>query len=264
MSSLGGMASILLFFGRILAEFFINIKFLSIFVNKLYRVSTQEDKDDIKDEKLEIEHEKIELNESSLMKIQSVNDRNKIDMEIEIQQINGKKEFLSKEKDQKEIIKKDDKIDESSEMKKHHISSSMDLRKTLKKKTPIYKISRWDYVKFFLRKICCKKKTTMKDKIITMAEMIYNRDFGIYTILKKLQDLENLKMILLNKRQCEVFNLIQTPMINKLNIENIDHKKEILEGENVEDVIKFYDNKKNWNQFSEIDFRILDLIYKNQ
>ena len=84
-----------------MAEFFINIKFLSIFVNKLYRVSTLEDKDDIKDEKLEIEHEKIELNESSLMKIQSVNDRNKIDMEIEIQQINGKKEFLSKEKDQK-------------------------------------------------------------------------------------------------------------------------------------------------------------------
>ena len=260
MSSLGGMASILLFFGRILAEFFINIKFLSIFINKLYNV--REDKDDIKDEKLEIEHEKIQLNESSMIKIQSVNERNKKDMEIEILPMSRKKDVLSEEKDQKEINKKEDKVDESLELK-HQISSTMDLRKAFKKKTHFYKIYMWDYLKFFLRKIFCKEKMTTKDKIIKMAEINYKKDFGIYTILKKLQEVENLKTIILNKRQCKIFKLIQPPMLNIDNLENLDDKKEILGGEDVEDALKFY-NKKNWNQFSEIDFRIMDLINKNQ
>jgi len=104
---------------------------------------------------------------------------------------------------------------------------------------------------------------TTKDKIIKMAEINYKKDFGIYTILKKLQEVENLKTIILNKRQCKIFKLIQPPMLNIDNLENLDDKKEILGGEDVEDALKFY-NKKNWNQFSEIDFRIMDLINKNQ
>ena len=79
----------------------------------------------------------------------------------------------------------------------------------------------------------------------------------IYNIMKKIQEIENLKMILLDKKQIQMFNLLPKPNLVENN-ESDNNLKKIAE----EEAMQFYENKSNFQIFSEIDLRILDLMQK--
>ena len=79
----------------------------------------------------------------------------------------------------------------------------------------------------------------------------------IYNIMKKIQEIEYLKMILLNEKQIRFFNLLKNPILIVPKEETESNLKKT-----TEEAIQFYQNKANFQSFSEIDLRILDLIQK--
>ena len=68
---------------------------------------------------------------------------------------------------------------------------------------------------FLLKKklFCLFKKSSKKEKLFTTAENEIADELDIIKILKKLQDIEKLKRILLNEDQLYLFNLLSKPMI---------------------------------------------------
>lgn len=116
-----------------------------------------------------------------------------------------------------------------------------------------------------------------KEKLINKACNIFSEELDLVSILKRLQEMEKLKIILLNEKQLCLFNLLAKPMIY---VESETDIKEIHSGLKLFNLLKLKDDKKENNEnhkktlriyeemitsdkLSEIDERILNLIDKN-
>lgn len=116
-----------------------------------------------------------------------------------------------------------------------------------------------------------------KEKLIDKACNIFAEELDLVSILKRLQEMEKLKIILLNEKQLCLFNLLAKPMIylesetdtknnnSGLRLFNLlklkDNKRE--NSENHKKTLQIYEEMINSDKLSEIDQRILDLIDKN-
>ena len=58
---------------------------------------------------------------------------------------------------------------------------------------------------------CCTK--SFKQRLYIKAEEIYENEMDITYILKKIQDIEKLKLVLLNPKQLSLFNLLAKALI---------------------------------------------------
>ena len=247
-SYLGGMASVLQVLGRIFAELALYVKFLSMFINKLYRIEENEKEES--PHKIEKEHEKFHLNESSKSNF-NVDKRNKKDIEVEFQTIGPKSDSLQKER--RSIIIPNEQIDF-----KANDSFRLDIRNILSKKKNKFKITFFDYFKYYLKKTICRKKFSQKDKTIDKAEKIYRNNMEIYNIMEKIQEIGNLKIILLNQKQIQIFNLLKNPVL----MDSENHVNENILEKEAEEAIQFYENQNNAPKFSDLDIRILELMQK--
>lgn len=115
---------------------------------------------------------------------------------------------------------------------------------------------------------CRRFKLNLKEKLFLLGEKQVKKDLDVFKIINSMNDVERLKMILLNDKQRYLFNVLQKPIItlktfeadtptNSLIYSGIQNKiKKNLVKEYYNDLIKTREN-------SEIDRKILDLIDKD-
>ena len=124
---------------------------------------------------------------------------------------------------------------------------------------PKLSIGFFEYIKYWLKKICFFKKSR-KEKWIEKSEKIFKKELDIISILAKLKEFEKLKLILLNEDQLIIFEGLSNPMLN------LEEKQIFLNYEN-QPSIKMLNLIKNYQrakQNKEILAKSLINIKKNQ
>lgn len=149
------------------------------------------------------------------------------------------------------------------------IINNLEHYQTMKNKENFFSIGFWGFLKILLKS----KKffLTIKEKLFLMSETQISDQMDILKILKKLQDIDKLKRILLSEEQLYLFNLVSKPMIV------LDRSKKELKKPVVKDkrfrfsmaekpklekdkLITNYELVQNNSMKSEIDKRILKLL----
>ena len=113
------------------------------------------------------------------------------------------------------------------------------------------KFSYFDYIIYILKTICCMKKSS-KEQLITEAEKTYREDMDVTNMVKKLHDVEKLKILLFDEDQLLLFNYLSKPII-KLSNNNYG------EDENMKSSIRM---SKMMNSKFEKDSKDIETSYK--
>ena len=128
------------------------------------------------------------------------------------------------------------------------------------------KLSIWDYIIYKI-KFFCKKRKDPKQRLIHNAEKIYEREMDIVNILERIQDIEKLKIVLLDDDQKVMFSLLDKPIISFA-----EFRKSVTMGDSIfaskiisptlrkENIISSYDRLAKRND--ETSKRILMLVEK--
>lgn len=74
-------------------------------------------------------------------------------------------------------------------------------------------VSFWEYFKFKLKKVCRCCRKGFKEDLFNKAEGVYEKEIDIVNILQRLQEIEKLKLVLLDEKQVALFNLLAKPML---------------------------------------------------
>ena len=133
------------------------------------------------------------------------------------------------------------------------------------------KFSFFDYISYLFRK-SFKAKLSNKEKLFEQAEKHIKKDMDLYKIMKKLKEIDRMKVVLLGEKKIKLFNLLGGEMIyadrNELKEEDkrkgfykvaetllkIKDEKQFLE------VIEYYEFLKSKKNITEEEKRLLDLI----
>ena len=98
-----------------------------------------------------------------------------------------------------------------------------------------------------------------KQKLLRMSNKEINDQLDIITILKKLQEIDKLKSILLTKQQINLFNLLSKPLISlENNPGNINYSQNI-DNNTLKDTVEYYKNSRNSDP-SSIDYKLHLLV----
>jgi len=195
---------------------------------------------------------KKENNEDSIIstfdiKVNSINERKISDINLKFNkdQIKFKKEMLinESEEDNYESSKKDIEKDKNS-----HIINLSDICCLL---------------------FCC-KSIKKKQKIFQNAEEKFNYNIDLVTFMKKMQEVEILKYLLLDKDILKLMNFISKPCVSMSNkkIEDLEYKEFFentensnnISNENIDNVKNSYDNLVSKKQMSYTEERIIKLF----
>lgn len=122
-----------------------------------------------------------------------------------------------------------------------------------------------------------KKNEAVKNKLkmLKIAESKINEELDISYILNKLEEIEKLKLVLLNSEQIMLFDLIAKPIIRVNNndqfsvnspvIEILGRTKKIEEtnDEKLNDLILYYNEAKYCKKHNGKDIRLMNLLDKD-
>jgi hypothetical protein len=106
---------------------------------------------------------------------------------------------------------------------------------------------------------CCKKRFRIKTEIIERGEKKINHYLDVFTYLKKMQELDILKYLLLSKDELTVFNFLSKPSIyisNRKSAISIQTEEEITKSN---DIWRIYESYKKINTNSEMNIPYLTL-----
>jgi len=138
----------------------------------------------------------------------------------------------------------------------------------------------WEFVKLKVKKML-RFKLQPQEHLFYIAQKIFHKELDVINILKRLQDVEKLKMILLNENQLSIFELLAKPMIymdeqQEQNMEmnessynrTIHHEKKVRKKEEekimkIKKILKTYNQTIHSDNLNEIDKRLLKLVDKN-
>lgn len=116
------------------------------------------------------------------------------------------------------------------------------------------------YLSILLR--CKKFRLKPKEKLFLLGEEQINKDLDVLKIINLMNDVEKLKMILLNKKQRYLFNLLKKPLITLKDEDSVNNT--ILSSIKIrikKDLVETYYRELIHNKNrSEIDERILQLL----
>ena len=125
-------------------------------------------------------------------------------------------------------------------------------------------LSIFEYIIYLIRRLICSKKN-QKEKLIEKAEKIYHSEMDIVNIVKKLHEIENLKLLLLDKDQLVLFNYLTKPYISltkKIEEENTPFRRRfsqsIINKENNKYFGNSYDFCKKNKEISIINKKLVD------
>ena len=83
---------------------------------------------------------------------------------------------------------------------------------TYKEEQHKIKFNFFDFLKLTLKKIL-KLKTTFVERLFMRARKIYKKEIDIAKILKRIQDIEKLKYLLMSEEQIALFDVLEKPLI---------------------------------------------------
>ena len=124
-----------------------------------------------------------------------------------------------------------------------------------------------------------KRKITDKEKLFLKGVEIYDKELDIVYILRKLQEIEKIKLIIFDNQQLTLFNILEKPLIFLTHDEeegrrlsrmspsqrmtqmlrsttNVDHDQ-------LKKVFEHFENLKTNSELTDIDKRLMDLVNNN-
>lgn len=127
-----------------------------------------------------------------------------------------------------------------------------------------FNITVFQYLKLKLKKFL-KFNLNDHEKLYLKAEKIFDQEIDVIHLLKRNQEIEKIKYLLLNKKQILLFKFLEKPMIH-LNYQNnplnyLYFNEDISEKE-LKEAYEYYSFLENSNQCSTIEKKILSLVDK--
>ena len=160
---------------------------------------------------------------------------------------------MGKSRNSSIFLKLQKKSNGSPKLKSEHTKifmQNLDYYQNIKKKENFFSIGKFGFIKLLMK--IKKIYLTMKEKLFLKAEKQIFKEMDIVQILKKLQEIEKLKLVLLNEDQLYFFNLLSKPMIN------------LDENELEEDSAKLKDRRFKFSMKEELPLRKDKLIENYQ
>ena len=218
MSQLGGLISISRFFGSLFLSIFPYLSMRSIFFKKLYWIPQNKiiDKGISKIEEVENE-KKFENSVLSMIPKIPLSSYLQRDQENE----SSRNENFKCKYNHPEVIELNEVQDKKSGRKNSHLLQCVENLKMRIRKNKMGKKLNFSFYTYFKNKFksFCKMKLDFEGQIVLSADKMYEKETDIIQLLKRIQDIEKLKCILLNEKQRTIFDLIR-PKIN-----NVFHKE---------------------------------------
>ena len=254
LSLVGGLTNCLQFVGALITNLTCYLKILRNISRKINNSFEEVEENTnrtsskpVEIENVEREHKKIHINSSIPNSIEMLSrNHNDIKLEGPVYTFQQDSVILNS----KYVPKDENGIKFPERPEKRIISKEITLRKSKRYKERIkLKFSLWDYLKYSFCKLM-KFSLNNKNKLIQETENSYRQNFDIIEILKRLLDLEKLKVVFFNKRQRILFDSTEINMYPKT-------KKDVSE------VFNYYQNENNLEFFSDLDQRLIKLYKKN-
>lgn len=115
-------------------------------------------------------------------------------------------------------------------------------------------------------KILFRIKLNEEERIFRKSHLLFLKDLDYLEMVKKLQDIEKLKHIILNENQLKLFNFLSKPSIlidlekekKQKNLKPIYLKIEGNEEDEIKKIIEYFETKKKDGSLSEVDQKLLD------
>lgn len=133
-------------------------------------------------------------------------------------------------------------------------------------------ISFRDYMKYELSGICKCLKRNHNQKLFHKASKLVLKETDFFNVLKRIQEIDKLKLILLSSEQLQLFNLLSKPMIFEEDLLSDAHKEfdgfkmsvmlentQIGKKENINTILDYY-KKIKANKGNDVDNRLMKLI----
>lgn len=136
----------------------------------------------------------------------------------------------------------------------------------------------FDYLKMNL-KFVFRMPMNEKEKLFLKGTKVYDDELDIVHILKKLQEFEKLKIILLNEEQRTLFNLIGKPLIYledhehdedfdencsaQLKMSKMIRSATIVDENNLKKALGYFSLMQKNNQLNPLEKRLMELVDKN-
>lgn len=144
---------------------------------------------------------------------------------------------------------------------------------TFKQSSKILYFTLMKYIKYGLKQMFPFCQMNYEERLFLKSEKIYEKDLDFIEILKKLQDIDKLKKILLNTNQELLFNFLMKPLVY-LDVSNphtlrkarqkytIHLGSKVLqrEGEELRNAIDEFEKLADQGLLSEVDKRIMNII----
>ena len=150
------------------------------------------------------------------------------------------------------------------------LTNKLNIRKLLehneKKGETNFPINFYSYLSILFK--CKKFKLKQNEKLFLLGERQIKKDLDIFKIINCMNDVEKLKLILLNEKQRYLFNLLQKPIITTKHINQELEKSPLIVDGTKKRVKKsivetFYKDLVSDTAKSDIDKRMLLLVDKN-
>lgn len=120
-------------------------------------------------------------------------------------------------------------------------------------------------------KLAFKKKLTEKQQLFLKGVQAYEKELDIVQILKKIQEIEKLKMILFNDEQRTLFNFIEKPMIyldeehqnnegSQLKMSRVLNSATILDENKIKRILEHFSALQKKGELTNVDQRLMDLV----
>lgn len=279
-----GLLGFLAFFGAFLSSLEKTLYITTYTMNYLYSFQNyRKDADSIK-ALVELEEKKefvpLKINDNQLKNQDILEEKQMPPINTDnnkfLAKTNIKVNFEKKESNQPIQIQKelfDDKVpEEKKEKKKNELDILQEFKSFQDQKNKI-ELNLFEYIIFKIYNLFgCRKG--LKRRLFWKAEELFANETDILNILKKLQDIEKLKIILLNPKQIALFNLLAKPM---LYLEKEDYYEEKKKGgykiteiiglaskkENLKTALEFYQKNYKENEINKVDERLLLLLEQN-
>ena len=200
LGQLGGLLSICRLFGSIFLSIFPYLKIRKAFFKKLYVIpeEVKNEKDLMKIEEVEKE-QRIENSIFSMIQMIPLSSYLRRDEEND----NSKENFRGKQ-----IIENQNQQKKNFNNKEHLLHTIENLKTRVSKNEKYLEFSFYSYFKNKFKSFL-RISVDFEGQIILNADQIYEKETDIILLLKRLQDVEKLKCILLNKEQRILFDLIK-------------------------------------------------------
>ena len=211
-------------------------------------------------------NDELQKNENRLVEEVNTPKNESLEMTYKVKSENKSKEKSLKEKKKKRFSKfKDDNLNNFENFTEYQQNSSQKHKLNFSFK---------DYLKLETSKICRCLKRNNHQILYEKASNQLIEDMDFFHLLKQMQEIEKLKLIMLNPQQLQLFNLLGKPMIfeekHQISDENKNHdgfklsvmfenSKKISDKIKINNMMEYYKNIKE-KKGNEIDDRLVELV----